>query len=83
MSVDPVDDCTFWYTNEYYANTGIINWATRISAFQVQQLQGPKLDIRPTTRSIRAASKIEAVAQDHLRQQMFRGFGHTYAPHQN
>src|SRR5437660_9235294 len=20
MSVDPVDDCTFWYTNEYYSS---------------------------------------------------------------
>jgi hypothetical protein len=33
MSVDPVDDCTFWYTNEYYgANGG--NWQTRIGAFR-------------------------------------------------
>ena len=22
MSVDPVDDCTFWYTQEYYQTTG-------------------------------------------------------------
>jgi len=22
MSVDPVDDCTFWYTTEYVATTG-------------------------------------------------------------
>ncbi len=31
MSVDPVDDCTFWYTNEYVAAGG--TWATRIAAF--------------------------------------------------
>ena len=30
MSVDPVDDCTFWYTQEYYATTGSFNWRTRI-----------------------------------------------------
>ncbi len=40
MSVDPVDDCTFWYTQEYYANTGIINWATRISAFKFNSCKG-------------------------------------------
>src|SRR5207237_1342501 len=25
MSIDPADDCTFWYTTEYYAATGT-NW---------------------------------------------------------
>jgi hypothetical protein len=34
MSVDPTDDCTFWYTNEYYAITGSFNWATRIGSFK-------------------------------------------------
>lgn len=34
MSIDPADDCTFWYTNEYYATTGIINWATRVGSFK-------------------------------------------------
>ena len=33
MSVDPVDDCTFWYTNEYYAADGG-NWNTRIGKFK-------------------------------------------------
>jgi hypothetical protein len=34
MSVDPEDDCTFWYTNEYYATTSSFNWSTRIGAFK-------------------------------------------------
>ncbi len=33
MSIDPLDDCTFWYTNEYYATTGS-NWQTRIGSFR-------------------------------------------------
>ena len=35
MSSDPSDDCTFWYTQEYYAtgNTGI-NWSTRVGKFR-------------------------------------------------
>ena len=32
MTVDP-DDCTFWYTTEYYATTGT-NWQTRIGSFK-------------------------------------------------
>lgn len=34
MSVDPVDGCTFWYTNEYLPNTGAFNWNTRIASFK-------------------------------------------------
>jgi hypothetical protein len=32
MSVDPVDDCTFWYTAEYQPVTGTFDWATKIAA---------------------------------------------------
>jgi len=34
MQVDPVDDCTFWYTQEYYKTTGSFNWSTRINSFK-------------------------------------------------
>jgi uncharacterized membrane protein len=34
MSIDPVDDCTFWYTNQYLRNTGTFNWSTRIANFR-------------------------------------------------
>lgn len=34
MTVDPVDDCTFWYTNEYLQTTGAFNWNTRIASFK-------------------------------------------------
>jgi hypothetical protein len=33
MSVDPVDDCTFWYTNEYYQSGAFIQ-STRIASFR-------------------------------------------------
>jgi len=35
LSIDPVDDTTFWYTNEYYSATGSFNWRTRIGSFKV------------------------------------------------
>jgi hypothetical protein len=34
MQVDPVDDCTFWYTQEYIVTTGSFNWSTRIVNFK-------------------------------------------------
>jgi hypothetical protein len=34
MSVDPADDCTFWYTNQYLPTTGNSNWATFIVSFK-------------------------------------------------
>jgi hypothetical protein len=34
MSIDPSDDCTFWYTNEYEPSNGSFNWATRIGSFK-------------------------------------------------
>jgi hypothetical protein len=35
MTVDPVDDCTFWYTSEYLASNGTWNWNTWITSFKV------------------------------------------------
>jgi len=35
MVVDPVDDCTFWYTQEYYATTSDAGWQTRIGSFSL------------------------------------------------
>ena len=37
MSVDPVDDCTFWYTNQYYAANSAGNWSTAVGVFTIPQ----------------------------------------------
>ncbi len=34
MTLDPTDDCTFWYTQEYLQSTGSAPWRTRIGAFK-------------------------------------------------
>src|SRR5436309_2652195 len=34
MSIDPSDDCTFWYTTEYIPANGTFNWHTRIGSFK-------------------------------------------------
>jgi hypothetical protein len=33
MTVDPVDDCTFWYVNEYWPTSA--GWSTRIANFKL------------------------------------------------
>jgi hypothetical protein len=34
ITVDPVDDCTFWFTSEYIPFDGRFNWKTRIANFK-------------------------------------------------
>jgi hypothetical protein len=34
MQVDPTDDCTFWYTNQYIPSNGAFNWSTRLASFK-------------------------------------------------
>jgi len=40
LTIDPADECTFWYTNEYYTASSGSNWATRVGAFRVPQCTG-------------------------------------------
>ena len=40
MTVDPVDDCTFWYTGEYLKTNGTFNWSTRITSFKMPNCGG-------------------------------------------
>ena len=40
MTIDPVDDCTFFYTNEYLKATGSFNWSTRIASFKFSSCTG-------------------------------------------
>ncbi len=49
LSVDPVDDCTFWYTNEYVQTTGSSPWRTRIGSFQLPGCGGTVPTPTPTT----------------------------------
>src|SRR5215211_8884615 len=47
LTVDPVDDCTFWYTNEYYPvdpgppSGNEFNWRTRIGTFKFPSCNNP------------------------------------------
>jgi Abnormal spindle-like microcephaly-assoc'd, ASPM-SPD-2-Hydin len=40
MTIDPADDCTFWYTQEYSKTTGSFSWNTRIANFKFANCGG-------------------------------------------
>ena len=41
MTIDPVDDCTFWYTGTYLPTTTTQNdWHTRIGSFRFTNCHG-------------------------------------------
>jgi hypothetical protein len=50
MSIDPVDDCTFWYTNEFYSVNGG-DWQTRIGAFKYPSCTGSPVATPPPSPS--------------------------------
>jgi hypothetical protein len=50
MSVDPSDDCTFWYTQEYN-NSGGWAWKTRIGSFKFTQCSGGPVPTNTPTRT--------------------------------
>jgi hypothetical protein len=41
IAVDPTDDCTFWYANEYIPANGAFNWRTRIASFKFSGCGAP------------------------------------------
>lgn len=41
MTLDPVDDATFWYTNEYYDTDATFAWKTKVGAFKFPDTQAP------------------------------------------
>ena len=55
MSIDPVDDCTFWYTDEYIPSNGNFNWNTRLASFQLpgcSTTQGFSISDSPSSGSV-------------------------------
>lgn len=52
LTVDPTDNCTFWYTSEYLTTTSPASWQTRIGSFTFPScLGGPKGSLQGTVTS--------------------------------
>jgi len=57
MSVDPADDCTFWYTNEYYSANSTHDWRTRIGALRFAGCTTPADTTPPTGVAVTVPAK--------------------------
>jgi hypothetical protein len=59
MVVDPSDDCTFWYVDQYEKTSGTFNWHTSISSFAFSACSGTpafSLTATPNTLSVAQGS---------------------------
>lgn len=75
MSVDPVDDTTFWYTNEYIKS----GWKTHVVAFDFGPLPDPDANAGPDTTVCKGQpyATVEAVAS-HFRLLQWNTAGDGY-----
>lgn len=46
MNVDPTDDCTFWYINQYIPVTSSNGWRLRVAAFKFPGCHAPSADLQ-------------------------------------
>jgi hypothetical protein len=49
MNVDPSDQCTFWFTTEYYPTTSSANWHTRVCSFKFPDCGNPDFALVATS----------------------------------
>jgi subtilisin-like proprotein convertase family protein len=60
MNIDPTDDCTFWYTQEYLSASGSFNWRTRVGTFKFPscgvQTNDFSITVNPTSQTVAAGS---------------------------
>jgi photosystem II stability/assembly factor-like uncharacterized protein len=62
MHVDPIDDWTMWYTNEYIQTSGTANWRTRIGSFKLPV--GTNTYVRGTITNVVGGAPVSGVLVD-------------------
>lgn len=60
MNVDPVDDCTFWYVNQYTPVTSSAGWNLRVGSFRFNECGTPgfRLTPQPASQSVCVGSPV-------------------------
>ncbi len=66
MSVDPVDDTTFWFTTEYVKQTGAVSWRTRVAGFTMAEDHISPADVNDLAAGANTTNSI-TLAMDCLR----------------
>jgi hypothetical protein len=73
MNVDPIDDCTFWYVNEYLPNTSNVGWRLRIGAFRFDECGSPDFYMGAAPSTVQICAGGDAVYSINVG--TFGGFG--------
>lgn len=60
MAIDPTDDATFVYTNQYFPTTSAGNWSTRIASFKLAE--NFSLTATPCSQTVTAGKSINYAA---------------------
>jgi hypothetical protein len=58
MVVDPSDDCTFWYVDQYQSVNGVFDWQTNIASFNFDGCTGapqPGFSLSPSSSAVTIA----------------------------
>jgi hypothetical protein len=71
LVVDPTNDCTFWFTTEYLAQSGSFNWHTRIGSFTFPSCTGTiadefALSVSPASATVTAGNAASYAIQTEL-----------------
>ena len=71
MTIDPTDDCMFFYTTEYLKSSGSFNWSTQIASFRFPNCTGAPpvlttISVAPASASVQTlgAQQFSATALD-------------------
>lgn len=77
MSIDPTDDCTFFFTTEYLKSNGSFNWSTLIASFKFPSCTSAyqvltSISVAPSTASVQVGGSqlFTATARDQFGQPM-------------
>jgi hypothetical protein len=53
MAIDPLDECTFWFTSEYLVETSVADWHTRVGALKFPSCTtGPRGSVEGTVTKV-------------------------------
>ncbi len=61
LSIDPVDDCTFWHVNEYYPVTNATGWRLRVGAFKFAECGTADFSLAPAPLTQAVCAPADAV----------------------
>jgi len=80
MRIDPSDDCTFWYTQEYQTTTDTVAWNTRVGSFKFPNCGSVTPPVLTTITVSPASASVQTGASFQFSATAFDQFGNLMNP---